>query len=103
MCFKRNEHFITSKYYLLAYTNRYISFRSSKNDEEYLFVDIKNDKGEINLTITNTVTNHQEVLNNPATGIYKFPLIKGTRYKVEIHSYEAYGHYILKRIRKDED
>ena len=103
MCLNKKERFVTSRTYLYLYCNRYTSFHSNKTIKETLRLDVKNDKGEISFILVDKTTNKKEVLNNPKTDIYSFPLEKDHKYLIEIHANGACGHYIFKRIREIDD
>ena len=95
------EKRIASHYYRLMSGHRYHSFKTGKDKDEYLFLDIKNDGGEITIIIVDNQKSDPIELYNLETNIYKYPLKKNTKYIVTIRSHSACGHYIMKKVIED--
>ena len=103
MCFNKNERTITSRYYMYWSGSRTILFHASKKDEEILRIDVKNDKGEIQVILKNRSTEEKQILDNPKTDIYDLPLVKGNYYTISMISHGSCGHIIIKKIKKLDD
>ena len=89
---KEKIHLINSRSYKYLSTNRLIHLRADKNNDEFLIIDIVHKSGDISFTLNDSV-----ILENPDSGEYTFPLVKGEINSLKIKSKSAIGSY---KVRK---
>ena len=95
------EKRIGSSYYRLLSCHRYFTFKTGKDKDEYLLLDVKNDQGEITFILVDNQKSEPIEMYNPETSVYKIPLKRETKYILTIRADHAYGHYILTKIIED--
>lgn len=87
---------ITSHYYGLLSSHRYHSFKTPKDKESKLFLDMANNGGEVTFIVNKADRGEPLEIYNPETGIYTYPLEPGMRYVITVRAIMAKGHYIFK-------
>ena len=84
------------KYYFLS-CHRYMTFTAHKEYEESIILNITNEGGDISFIFTDLSTNEVVRFDNPNTGEYIIPLVKGQKTKLVINASKAIGSYNIKK------
>ena len=86
---KEGKRILNSRKYVLAGGHRFIYFKA-KRDE--LVIDLTNKGGDIKITLEE---DKKEVasLDNPVSNTYRFPLVIGKKYKIDIRLHKHVGGY----------
>lgn len=94
---------LTARAYRLLSCHKDLNFVASKEHEESLSLQIRNDDGNIRFTIADLTLKEDSVFDNPSSGEYCVPLKKGNKIRVLIEANNAIGSYkIVKKTSMDE-
>lgn len=88
---KEGKRILNSRKYVFASGHRFIYF-TAKRDE--LVIDLTNKSGDIKITLEE---DKKEVasLENPISNTYRFPLVIGKKYKIDIRLHKHVGGYTI--------
>ena len=102
MCFKRNndERLLHLRSFVNASGNYYININKDKNDDRLLVINLTNNKGIINIKLTNLDTKEEIIKDNPISGTYEFDIKKDYKYQLLIKREHANGNYKITIKRK---
>lgn len=93
---------ILSRKYIYLSCNKYHVFNALNEHEQSLLLSVTNNGGSICFTFTDLSNNQTTVLDNPQTGDYVIPLVKGNKMKLAVKASKAIGAYkIVKKTIKD--
>ena len=93
---------LQSRSYYLLNTNRTMIIDAHKEYDESIILNVTNNGGTIDFTLTDLMTNEVISFNNPTTSTYEIPLKKGNKIKLHITSSKAVGSYkIVRKTIKD--
>ena len=102
MCFiKRDSVFVASRAYKYLSCHRFINFKSGKNNDESLVINVTNHNGDITFIITDLNEKESFTLINPETGEYIYSLKRVHHYSIVINARKAIGKYsIYRKVNK---
>ena len=88
---------INSRSYVYLSCFRKGQFKGHPKYDESIIVTVVNNEGYIEFEFTNLSSGEVTKLENPASGTYTFPLVKGTKFQLVIRAKSAKGSYKIQR------
>ena len=88
---------VTCRSYLYLSCFRRSLFKGHPKYDEFIIVTLTNNGGNIEFVLTNASAQDVNKLDNPPSGTYIFPLIKGVKNYLVIHAKCAKGSYTIQR------
>ena len=83
-------------FFLLSCYRSYL-IKAHKEYEQSLIITVENSGGDLSFSLTDLSTNEVNKLDNPASGVYEFPLNKGVKYQFVITAKGAKGKYKIQK------